>query len=619
MLKLSKKSSVIIHDLVVAMLAWELAWLARFNFSFPFPDWQLSVYTMAPAVFVQALIFWRFHLYKGIWRFASLPDLWNIFRAALIGSLAISLTLFILFRLEGVPRSIFILYPMFLIFLLGGPRLGYRLWKDHSLNLNTISAGTRVLVVGGGRGGEMLIREMLRTGQYVPVGILDDNPALKGSEIHGIRVLGGTERIAEMAERFGAEIAIIAIPSASNEEMQRIVRICEDAGIVIRTLPALTESISSQDPLADLRDVSIEDLLGRDKVELDWQELQRGISNRIIMVSGGGGSIGTELCRQIAQLGPRELIIFERSEFNLYRVRQMLEKSWPGIVCHAILGDVCDRDKVSDTLQKLQPEIIFHAAAYKHVPILEAQIREAIRNNVMGTKIMAEAAAAGGCEKFVLISTDKAVNPANNLGVSKRLAELYCEYMSAQHDTAFITVRFGNVLDSDGSVVPLFREQLREGGPLTVTHPEVTRYFMTIPEATQLILQASAMGQGGEIFVLDMGQPVKINYLAEQMIRLSGRVPGKDIRIEYIGLRPGEKMYEELFYSVEQQQTTSHRKILLARHSEVDWKHFIGQFRRLEDACNSFDEARLTALAREIVPVKTATEEKVIPITRRLQ
>jgi FlaA1/EpsC-like NDP-sugar epimerase len=384
-------------------------------------------------------------------------------------------------------------------------------------------------------------------------------------------------------------------------------------------LPALTESISSRNPLADLRDVSIEDLLGRDKVELDWQELQRGISNRIIMVSGGGGSIGTELCRQIAQLGPRELIIFERSEFNLYRVRQMLERSWPGIVCHAILGDVCDRDKVSDTLQKLQPEIIFHAAAYKHVPILEAQIREAIRNNVMGTKIMAEAAAAGGCEKFVLISTDKAVNPANNLGVSKRLAELYCEYMSAQHDTAFITVRFGNVLDSDGSVVPLFREQLREGGPLTVTHPEVTRYFMTIPEATQLILQASAMGQGGEIFVLDMGQPVKINYLAEQMIRLSGRVPGKDIRIEYIGLRPGEKMYEELFYSVEQQQTTSHRKILLARHSEVDWKHFIGQFRRLEDACNSFDEARLTALAREIVPVKTATEEKVIPITKRLQ
>jgi len=616
MFKLSKKSSVILHDIVVAMLAWQFAWLARFNFSFPYPDWHLSFYTLPPVILVQAIIFWRFHLYKGIWRFASLPDLWNIFRAALFGSLCISLALFIIFRLEGVPRSIFILYPMFLIFFLGGPRMGYRLWKDHSLNLNTISAGTRVLVIGAGRGGEMLIREMLRTGQYVPVGILDDNESLKGSEIHGIRVIGDISRISEMVDRYGATLAVIAIPSASNEEMQRIVNDCEDAGIALRTLPPLTESISSQNPLSELREVSIEDLLGRDKVQLNWKELQRGISNKVIMVSGGGGSIGTELCLQIARLGPKELVIYERSEFNLYKVKQLLNKSYPAISCHAVLGDVCDPDKVANTLQTYQPDIIFHAAAYKHVPILEAQIREAIKNNVIGTKVMADAAAANHCNKFVLISTDKAVNPANNLGLSKRLAELYCEFMASKHSTSFITVRFGNVLDSDGSVVPLFREQIREGGPLTVTHPEVTRYFMTIPEATQLILQASSMGRGGEIFVLDMGQPVKINYLAEQMIRLSGLVPGKDINIEYIGLRPGEKMYEELFYSTEQEETTSHKKILLARHSQLNWNSFIHQFNRIEKACDELDEEKLNALVNELVPVATRGDEKIIPINK---
>ncbi len=616
MFGISKKTSVILHDIFMAILAWQFAWLARFNFSFPFPDWQLSFYTLLPALLVQAAIFWRFHLYKGLWRFASLPDLWNIFRAALFGSLCISLTLFILFRLEGVPRSIFILYPMFLIFFLGGPRLGYRLWKDHALNLNTISAGTRVLVIGAGRGGEMLIREMLRMGQYVPVGILDDNEVLKGSEIHGIRVAGNIDRVAEMAERYGATLAIIAIPSASNEQMQRIVSLCEDAGIGIRTLPQLTESVSGKNPLSELREVSIEDLLGRDKVQLDWQELQQGISNKVIMVSGGGGSIGTELCLQIAKLGPKQLIVYERSEFNLYRVMQVLNRKYPAIDTQAVLGDVCDTEKVRQIITTLGPEVIFHAAAYKHVPILEVQLREAIRNNVIGTRVLADAAAANQCQKFVLISTDKAVNPANNLGISKRLAELYCEYMSTRHATRFITVRFGNVLDSDGSVVPLFREQLRQGGPLTVTHPEVTRFFMTIPEATQLILQASAMGKGGEIFVLDMGQPVKINYLAEQMIRLSGLVPGEDIEIEYTGLRPGEKMYEELFYDSEREEHTAHRKILLARHSEVDWRTFTQQFTQLEQACAAFDEDRLNALARAMVPMASSGNDKIIPITK---
>ena len=622
---INKKHAVILHDLAMIALAWQFAWLARHNFYFPYEDWQNSFITLPFVLLIQAGVLWYLHLYKGIWRFASLPDLWNIFRAAFIGTLVIVLTLFIVFRLVGIPRSVAILYPMFLIFFLGAPRLGYRFWKDHGLNLRTLfqsakATGPRVMVIGAGRGGDMLIREMLRTGSYHPVGILDDDPSIKRAEIHGIKILGSIDKLSRYADELAIDHVMIAIPSATSTEMQRIVNICNDVNIPVRTLPRLEEMVSGNNALGNLREVSIEDLLGREKVELDWQSLQQGILNKVVMVTGAGGSIGSELCEQIAALAPKQLIFYEQSEYNLYKLQQQFESKFPGIQYQAILGDVCDDAKNRYVISLYQPHLIFHAAAYKHVPILEYQLREAVKNNVMGTKYLADAAAEYGVEKFIFISTDKAVNPANILGKSKRLAEYYCEFNDKQSDTQFITVRFGNVLGSDGSVVPLFRDQIQAGGPITVTHPEVTRFFMTIPEACQLILQASAMGHGGEIFVLDMGQTVRISYLAEKMIQLSGKIPGKDIKIEYTGLRPGEKLYEELFYENEEQIQTEHEKIFLAKYSRVNKERLNRFFNELESMVETFDEPGLTKWIDKLVPAADADSTQpnnIIRLTSR--
>jgi FlaA1/EpsC-like NDP-sugar epimerase len=622
MIILNRRLAVIIHDLFMASIAWVIAWFARFNFSFPFPEWEVCVFTLPCIIIIQGIIFSRFHLYRGLWRFASLPDLWNIFRSAFLGALLITLALFILFRLEGVPRSVLMMYPVFLIFLLGGPRLGFRLWKDHSLDIRSISKGQRVLVIGAGRAGEMMIREMLRDGNYNPVGFLDDNPALNKTEIHGVRVLGPVNLLPDIVRRHDIESIVIAIPSANDEQMQEVIGYCEQTDVPMRTLPKLQEMVSGTPGLNELREVSIEDLLGREKVELDWKIIQAGITNKTILVSGGGGSIGSELCRQISQIAPAALVILEISESNLYQIQRKLVSEFPELKLHCLLGDVADKNTVDHVLSEYSPAVIFHAAAYKHVPILEDQAREAVQNNIFGTRVLAEGADRHGCEKFVLISTDKAVNPANVLGMSKRVAEMCCETMNRRSSTAFIIVRFGNVLGSDGSVVPLFNEQIRMGGPLTVTHPEVTRYFMTIPEACQLIMQSGAMGKGGEIFVLDMGSPIRITYLAEQMIRLSGRVPGKEIDIQYIGLRAGEKLYEELFHGDEQQETTSHEKILLARHPEVDEQSLETVISRLKNACDSFDEQMIKDLLEELVPRHGFTEENtnnVIPIKKEKQ
>ena len=594
----------------MSVLAWQFSWWARFNFDFPFQDWEKSLLLMPLVIIIQVIVFRRFRLYRGIWRFASIPDLWNIFRASIFGALLITLMCFILFRLEGIPRSILILYPFFLMFFLGGPRLGYRVWKDHSFRINSLSDSKRVLIVGAGRAAEMLVREMIREGIYIPIGFLDDNDSLKSSEMHGIRVLGNIDRVNEVCARHEVDLIIISIPSANSQQMRAIVEQCELTGLPIKTLPGIQDMVLVTEALPELRSVSIEDLLGREKIELDWNDVQKELTNKTILVTGGGGSIGSELCAQISKLGPSKLIIFERSEFNLYKIEQALSNS--NISIEYILGDLCDIDKVDNVFNKFSPEIIFHAAAYKHVPILERDAREAIRNNILGTKNVADIASKYNCNRFILISTDKAVNPTNVLGATKRIGELYIELINKISTTNFITVRFGNVLDSDGSVVPLFREQIKSGGPITVTHPEVTRYFMTIREASQLILQASKMGLGGEIYVLDMGEPVKINYLAEQMIRLSGLVPNKDIQIEYSGLRPGEKMYEELFYANEIREKTSHNKILLAKHSVTNLKDMDAKIGEIINSLDDFDNDKQKALLRDLVPFVEKLQDNVI-------
>lgn len=599
-MNISKKTQVIIHDLFMSVFAWQFSWWARFNFTFPFENWDKSLLLIPIIVIIQMIVFRRFRLYRGIWRFASIPDLWNIFRASVFGALSITLICFILFRLEGIPRSILILYPFFLMFFLGGPRLGYRVWKDHSFSINTISANKRALIIGAGRAAEMLVREIIREGNYIPVGFLDDNQKLKSSEMHGVRVLGEISRVEEIVAKHDVDIILISIPSANSLLMRTIVEKCELTNLPIRTLPGIQDMLSEKVTLSKLREVSIEDLLGREKIELDWQEVQKGLVNKVVLVTGGGGSIGSELCYQISKLGPSKLIIFERSEFNLYKIEQKLSNS--PIKIEFILGDLCDQEKVYNVLNKLSPEIIFHAAAYKHVPILERDAREGVRNNIIGTKYIADAANKYKCERFILISTDKAVNPTNVLGATKRIAEQYIEFKDKNSCTKFITVRFGNVLASDGSVVPLFREQIKNGGPVTVTHPEITRFFMTIREACQLILQAGEMGEGGEIFVLDMGAPVAIKYLAEQMIRLSGLIPNKDINIEYSGLRPGEKMYEELFYENEVREETSHNKILLAKHSVIDMKDIDVKIEEIIDGINEFNNEKVKSLLKNLAP-----------------
>jgi FlaA1/EpsC-like NDP-sugar epimerase len=602
-MSVSPRIKVILHDLVAIALAWIAALFARFNFELPPQELLVPTLTALPlALCVQAVMSWRFGLYRGLWRFASLPDLWNIIRAAALGTVTIGIILVLINRLEGIPRSVLILYPFFLVFLLGGPRLLYRVWKDRSIGLRNLNPETQVVIVGGGAGGEMVVRDMLREGSYIPIGIVDDDESLVRSRIHGVPVLGKIEDLPQIVERHGIDTIVIAIPSATNAQMRHIVDACEKTGKPFRTLPPLHDMVSGRVSIQALREVSIDDLLGRDKVVLDWTLIQSEIAGKSVMVSGGGGSIGSELCRQVASLGAACLIVFERSEHNLYLIEKELRDTHPHLNLHAVIGDVCDHVAVENVFHRFKPELIFHAAAYKHVPILQSQVREAVRNNVFGTAEMIEAACRHGTASFVLISTDKAVRPSSVMGATKRLAELLCECRNRTSKTKFLTVRFGNVLGSAGSVVPLFTEQIAAGGPVTVTHPEARRYFMTIPEACQLILQAGAAGSGGEIFVLDMGEPVNITYLAEQMIRLSGRDPGVDIKIIYTGLRAGEKLSEELFHETEALTPTSHGKLLLAQHAEVDPKALDALVSELNAATDAFNQEKVEDLLRQAIP-----------------
>ncbi len=599
--RLRNRGAAFAHDLVMVPLAWLGAYWLRFNLEMPPDEYVVTALTALPLVVpVQAAVFWLFGLYRGVWRFASLPDLVRILKAVAFGSVLCVVLLFIFFRLQEVPRTVPLLFILLQLLLLAGPRLLYRWHKDHRLDLG---GGQSVLMVGAGSAGEMLVRDMLRDPlrSYHPVAFVDDLPRRQGAEIHGIPVVGQCERIPEVVAEYSIDVVVLAIPSADSLQMRRLVELCERSGVPFRTVPRLRSLMSGQVNVNQLKVVSIEDLLGRDPVRLDWQGISEGLHGQVILVTGGGGSIGSELCRQIARLEPARLIVYEHSEFNLYAIEEELRSAFPGLDLLARLGDVSDAAAVEHLFASQRPQRVFHAAAYKHVPLLESQVREALRVNVMGTRAVADAAERHGCREFVLISTDKAVNPANVMGASKRLAELYCQCMDARARTRYITVRFGNVLGSAGSVVPLFRRQIDRGGPVTVTHPDMERFFMTIPEACQLIMQAGVLGDGGEIFVLDMGEPVKIRYLAEQMIRLSGRDPA-DIPIDYIGLRPGEKLYEELFYKDEGLTPTRHERIHVARHramSQELLRRSLGQMERHLLAYE--DEALMLQLGR-LVP-----------------
>jgi len=600
---LSRRIPIILHDICMVTLAWVLAFLGRYGWPLLSHVEATFLQVLPIVIIVQSTILWYGGLHKTIWRFTSMPDLATILQAAIIGTLAIVLVLVLFNRIELIPRTSLLFYPCLLIFLLGMPRLLYRLWYEHSFKLlfKRQTGSQRVLVLGAGTSGEMLVRDMLRNYSYgyQPVAFLDDQVRLHGGKVQGVPVLGSIDKLTEIVKSLQIDVIVIAMPAATDEQMRRVVEYCEHCTVPVRTLDKF---VNGQVSLSALHDVAIEDLLGRAKIQLDWQIIEAGLCNKVVMVSGGGGSIGAELCRQIAGLNPTALVIVERCEYNLYQVEMQLRQDFPELLLYAHLGDIADAVAIYSILERYQPDAIFHAAAYKHVPMLQSQIREAVRNNVLGTKIIAEAAAAQTCKIFVLISTDKAVNPTNIMGATKRAAEIFCQAMNGRSATRFITVRFGNVLGSAGSVVPLFKAQIAKGGPLTVTDPEVSRYFMTIPEACQLILQAGAMGQGGEIFVLDMGKSIKIKSLAEQLIRLSGKVPKKDIGIVYTSLRPGEKLHEELFHSDEKLCQTTHSKILLADHRSNDWEQLSDSLKQLIKACENYVESDIKNALKAIVP-----------------
>jgi FlaA1/EpsC-like NDP-sugar epimerase len=461
----------------------------------------------------------------------------------------------------------------------------------------------------------MLLKDLGRNHEihYDVVGFIDDDQTKKGREIQGVRVLDRCSALPQLARLLRIELILIAVPSANAEEMRSIVDYCERAQTPFRTLPKVQDILDGSASSADLRSVELDDLLGRDPVNLDWEAMGQMIQNRRVLITGGAGSIGSELCRQVARLEPEEITLFEQNEFSLYSLAMELEEQFPDVEFRRLLGDVCDPEAVQFVFSQYRPEVVFHAAAYKHVPMLQAQLRETIRNNTVGTMVTARAAVECGVQKFILISTDKAVNPTSMMGVSKRLAEMVAQLNNAKSPTAFITVRFGNVLGSAGSVVPLFERQIRAGGPVTVTDPMMTRYFMTISEACQLILQACAIGRGGEIFVLNMGEPVKIDYLARQMIRLSGKLPEEEIEIRYTGLRPGEKLTEELFHPDEDLAPTSYDKILLAQSRSFDETHLESELETLRRSVELYDHEQARHIAIGLVPEYREVQESSTP------
>jgi len=602
-----------VHDLIwVPVAVWAAFWL-RFNLEGVPSYYMQSVHLLiAVSLPLQLIVFWYFGLYRGVWRFASLPDLVRIGQAVAIGTFLTFLAIFIWDRLAGVPRSVLVLYPVILALGLALPRLFYRWLKDRSLHLSRVRP--RALIIGAGSAGEQLVRELLKSGPYAAVGFLDDAGRRQGQELHGVRVIGRLEELPKVLKSYAVEVVLLAIPSAPRQLVKQVNEQCRMLGIPCRTLPSLAELADGRVAVSQLREVTIEDVLGREAVSLDDAAIAAFITGKCVMVTGAGGSIGSELCRQVRRAGAAKLVMVEHSEFNLYSIEQELregEGAMPAGSCVPLLGDVRDADRMCWIFETYRPQVLFHAAAYKHVPLVEENPAEGTRTNLHGTAQMADLSVEFGVEKMVLVSTDKAVNPANVMGATKRAAEIYCQNLAVRSKaTAFITTRFGNVLGSAGSVVPKFRKQIADGGPVTVTHPDMTRYFMTIPEAVSLILQAGAMGEGGEIFVLDMGEPVKIVDLAEQMIRLSGFTPGVDIAIEFTGLRPGEKMYEELFHDAEALQPTHHAKIMLARSRVVDWDEFTAQVRQLREACTRRELGEVRRLLKVLVPEFKPDEPK---------
>lgn len=596
--RLPKQTIVITSDLALTVLSfWYVLYINNeVQEGLLATDLMQNAYMLT----VQALCYFTFGLYRGVWRFASLPDLIRIIKACITGTMILFISDTFFDFCQFTPHFSFSFFCLLSIGLLGGSRLLYRWCKD---NRKLFISGQRLIVIGAGTAGDSLLRELKRKTyrDYLPVGLIDDDPAKLGQEIQGIRVLGNVDQLDAIVKKKNIELILIALPKANAAEMRRVVNICEKTQIPYRTLPSLNDIARGQANITHIRPVSVEDLLSRDPVQFDHGVLHEFIKNKKILITGAGGSIGSELCRKIADLQPAEVILIDHSEFNLFQIQTELTHKYPELTLLHYLVSITQDDAINNIMQFHQPHYVFHAAAYKHVPLLEPQVKVAIYNNVFGSEIVATAALKSGVERFILVSTDKAVNPANIMGATKRTAEMLCQALNTEQKTRFTTVRFGNVLGSTGSVVPLFKQQIANGGPVTVTHPDMERYFMTIQEAAQLIIQTLTIKNPNDLYVLDMGEPVKIQYLAEQMIKLSGRKPHVDIPITYSGLRPGEKINEELFYSKESIAFKEQEKILCVKAPPIDVNHFMEKLFAMRMAYDIKDDAAMKKMLFDLV------------------
>src|SRR5215468_5075576 len=596
-----------LHDVVAVGVAWSLAYLFRLNFELYEPFTGAMLLNLAWVVPLQAALFLRVGMYRGLWRYASLPDLRRIVIAAGLGAMAIAVVI-VLVRLPWVPRSVILLYPILLAVIMGGSRVAFRAWKEGHLRRIATEGGKRVIILGAGTAAANLLKNLGRSPEWNFVGLLGDNPAKQSREIQGVKVLGTLAQLPEIAERVNVELAVIAMPDESHGVRRRAVQLCREAHLAAMTVPSYEDLVSGNVTVSQLRRVELDDLLGRDPVELDSSGLGSWLRGRVVLVTGAGGSIGAELCRQVLRFEPARLVAFEVSELALYSLEQELGPQRGATRLAYVIGDVRNAARLDEAFRASRPSVIFHAAAYKHVPLMEENAWEALQNNALGTWRVAEAATRHGVEKLVLVSTDKAVNPTNVMGASKRLAELLCQGLGGAR-TRFVAVRFGDVLGSTGSVIPKFRQQIAAGGPVTVTHPEIRRYFMSIPEAAQLVLQAGLMGQGGEIFVL-----------ANDLIRLSGLSEG-DIKIVFTGLRPGEKLYEELLADDERTLATPHPKLRVMKPEAPRDRAWVQEAVRWLETAGAPPAAEVRAeLARwvpEYAPAATLGAMAALPAAER--
>ncbi len=606
---LFRRLALITYDILAVMAASALGLLLRFDLSYAElmqtaggAVWRENIWSYLPINIITTLIlFYLFHLYTSLWSYAGIPEMSSLILACIIASILQAVGMLIM--KDNVPRSYYFLYAICLIMLIALSRFAYRMFRTFVQKRTEKAKNVNVMVIGAGEAGNSLIREM-NTSRYIQKSVMcviDDDSSKIGNYIHGVKVVGGRNDIIESAAEYDIDEIIIAMPSAPRHQLKEILDICKETKCELKTLPGIYQLVNGEVNVSQLRKVDVADLLGREPIQVDLNSIMGYVKDKVVLVTGGGGSIGSELCRQVATHKPKQLIILDIYENSAYDIQQELIRKFPELNLVVLIGSVRNTARVNDIFETYHPNIVYHAAAHKHVPLMEISPNEAIKNNVMGTWKVAQASVDNKVEKFVMISTDKAVNPTNIMGATKRICEMIVQSYNHKGDTDFVAVRFGNVLGSNGSVIPLFKKQIEAGGPVTVTDPNIIRYFMTIPEAVSLVLQAGAYAKGGEIFILDMGEPVKILDLAKNLIRLSGYVPGEDIEIRFTGLRPGEKLYEEMLMKEEGMQETANKLIHIGKPIEFDEDSFYARLSELYEESKE-EKADVREWIKDLVP-----------------